>query len=168
MIHGVKFCRLCLKLSPPTIPTSSLLFYPYQKDERALPGYLLTSCSFSISRYKAPLTFPSKCFFFIFTSTHLLSFLSLSLSPALKGQFLNQTERILSFLRRNLLPQLLLLQFLCVHTCSFPHTERTSHVWKAGLTTNHDSHRLWPDLIKTNTYLHILLHNYFNYYFISV
>jgi hypothetical protein len=45
---GFKLCRLSLKLSPPTIP-SSLPFYPYQKDERALPEYLLTRCSFSPS-----------------------------------------------------------------------------------------------------------------------
>jgi hypothetical protein len=37
---GFKLCRLSLKLSPPTILTSSLPFYPYQKDERALPGTL--------------------------------------------------------------------------------------------------------------------------------
>jgi hypothetical protein len=52
MDYGTKFCRLCLKLLLPTILTSSLPFYPYQKDERALPGYLLTRCSFSPSDIK--------------------------------------------------------------------------------------------------------------------
>jgi hypothetical protein len=45
-IKNSGFCRLCFKLLPPTILTSSLSFYPYQKDERALPGYLLTRRSF--------------------------------------------------------------------------------------------------------------------------
>jgi hypothetical protein len=54
-----KFCSLCLKLLLPTILTPSLPFYPYQKDERALLGYLLTICSFSERREKISL---SLCF----------------------------------------------------------------------------------------------------------
>jgi hypothetical protein len=64
-----------LKLLLPTILTSSLPFYPYHKDERALPGYLLTRCSFSPSDIKR-LSLPSRCL--LFTSTLTLS-LSLSL-----------------------------------------------------------------------------------------
>jgi hypothetical protein len=41
---SIIFCRLRLKLLLPTILTSSLSLYPYQKDERALPGYPLTRC----------------------------------------------------------------------------------------------------------------------------
>jgi hypothetical protein len=77
MNHGTKFCRLCLKLLLPTILTSWLPFYPYQKDERALPGYLLTRCSFSPSDIKR-LSLSPRCF--LFTSTLILSFLTLSLS----------------------------------------------------------------------------------------
>jgi hypothetical protein len=40
-----KFRRICLKLLLQTTLTSSLSFYLYQKDERALPGYLLTKFS---------------------------------------------------------------------------------------------------------------------------
>jgi hypothetical protein len=53
MNYGTKFCRLSLIFLLPTILTSSLQFYPYQKDERALPGYLLTRCSFSLSDIKS-------------------------------------------------------------------------------------------------------------------
>jgi hypothetical protein len=81
MNHGTKFCRLCLKLLLPTILTSSLLFYPYQKDERALPEYLLTRCSFSPSDIKR-LSFSPRCF--LFSSTLILSFLTLSLSLRLQ------------------------------------------------------------------------------------
>jgi hypothetical protein len=77
MNYGTKFCRLCLKLLLPTILTYSLPFYPYQKDERALPGYLLTRCSFSPSDIEHLLLSP-RCF--IFSSTLILSFLILSLS----------------------------------------------------------------------------------------
>jgi hypothetical protein len=66
MNHGTKFCRPCLELSPLTILTSSLPFYPYQTDERALTGYLLTRCSLS------PHT---RCL--LFTATLQLSFLTL-------------------------------------------------------------------------------------------
>jgi hypothetical protein len=52
MNHGTKLFRLCLKLLLPTILTSSLPFYPYPKDERALPGYLLTRYYFSPSNIK--------------------------------------------------------------------------------------------------------------------
>jgi hypothetical protein len=81
MNHGTKFCRLCLKLLLPTILTSSLPFYPYQKDERALPGYLLTICSFSSSDLKLLSLSPS-CF--LFSSILILSFLTLSLSLSLQ------------------------------------------------------------------------------------
>jgi hypothetical protein len=80
MAHGTKFYRLCLKLLLPTILKSSLPFSPYQKDERALPGYLLTRCSFSPSDIKGLSLFP-RCF--IFTSTLILSFLTLSPSLSL-------------------------------------------------------------------------------------
>jgi hypothetical protein len=88
MNYGTKFCRLCLKLLLPTILTCSLPFYPYQKDERALPGYLLTRCSFFSLRHKAPLAFP-RCF--LFSSTLILSFLTLSLS--LRLQRVNGVKR---------------------------------------------------------------------------
>jgi hypothetical protein len=81
MNHGTKFCRLCLKLLLPTILTSSLPFYPYQKDEWALPGYLLTRCSFFPSDIKH-LSLSPRCF--LFTSTLILSFLTLSLSLRLQ------------------------------------------------------------------------------------
>jgi hypothetical protein len=71
-----KIFRLCLKLLLPTILTSSLPFYPYQKDERAFPGYLLTRRSFSPSDIKR-LSLPPRCF--LFTCTLILSFLTLSL-----------------------------------------------------------------------------------------
>jgi hypothetical protein len=76
MNHGTKFGRLCLKLLLPTILTSSLPFYPYQKDERALPGYLLTRCSFSPSDIKR-LSLSLRCF--LFTSTLILPYLTLFL-----------------------------------------------------------------------------------------
>jgi hypothetical protein len=79
MNYGTKFCRL--KLLLPTILTSSLPFYPYQKDERALPGYLLTRFSFSPSDIKR-LSLSPRCF--LFSSTLILSFLTLSLSLAPK------------------------------------------------------------------------------------
>jgi hypothetical protein len=79
MNYETKFCRLCLKLSPPTILTSSLPFYPYQKDRRALPGYLLTRCSFFPLRYKAPLAFPQMCSLFFYSYTILSDSLSLRL-----------------------------------------------------------------------------------------
>jgi hypothetical protein len=41
-----KFRRVCFKLLLLAILTSLLPFYPYQKDERALPGYPLTRCPF--------------------------------------------------------------------------------------------------------------------------
>jgi hypothetical protein len=88
MNHGTKFCRLCFKLLLPTILTSSLPFYLYQKDERALPGYLLTRCSFSPSDIKL-LSLSPRCF--LFTSTLMLSFLTLSLSLSLRLQRVNQT-----------------------------------------------------------------------------
>jgi hypothetical protein len=44
-----------------TIITSSLPFYPYQKDERALPGYLLTRWSFS-PQIKSASRFPPDVF----------------------------------------------------------------------------------------------------------
>jgi hypothetical protein len=77
MNHGTKFCRLCLKPLLPTILTPSFPYYPYQKDERALTGYLLTRCSFSLSDIKR-LSLSPRCF--LFTSTLILSFLTLSLS----------------------------------------------------------------------------------------
>jgi hypothetical protein len=82
MNHGTKFC---LKLLLPTIPTSSLPFYPYQKDERALPGYLLTRCSFSTSDIKR-LSLSPRCFlfYFYFYSYTILSD-PLSLSSASEG-----------------------------------------------------------------------------------
>jgi hypothetical protein len=67
-----EFCllsRLCLKLLLPTILTSSLPFYPYQKDEWALPGYPLTTCSFFPPRYKAPLAFPEMFSLRFYSST---------------------------------------------------------------------------------------------------
>jgi hypothetical protein len=79
MNHGTKFCRLCLKLLLPTILTSSLPFYPYQKDERALPGCLLTRCSFSPLRYKAPLAFPQMFSLFFCSYTILSDSLSVRL-----------------------------------------------------------------------------------------
>jgi hypothetical protein len=45
------------------ILTSSLPFYPYQKDERAWPGYLQTRCSFSRSYIKR-LTLSPRCYLF--------------------------------------------------------------------------------------------------------
>jgi len=86
MNHGTKFCRLCLKPLLPTILTSSLPFYPYQKDERALPGFLLTRCSFFPLRYKAPLAFPQMFSLYFYSYTILSDSLSLSAS--------NQTWRI--------------------------------------------------------------------------
>jgi hypothetical protein len=83
MNYGTKFCRLCLKILLPTILTSSLPFYPYQKDEWALPGYLLTRCSFSSSDIKR-LSLSPRCF--LFSSTLILSFLTLSLSLSLRLQ----------------------------------------------------------------------------------
>jgi hypothetical protein len=50
--------------------------YPYQKDERALPGYPLTRCSFFPSDIKR-LSLSPRCF--LFTPTLILSFLTLSL-----------------------------------------------------------------------------------------
>jgi hypothetical protein len=79
MIHGTKFCSLCLKLSSSTILKSSLSFYRYQNDERALPGYLPTRCSFLPSRYKASLAFPQILSLYFYTSTFFLT-LTLSLS----------------------------------------------------------------------------------------
>jgi hypothetical protein len=75
--YGTKFCRLCLKLLLPTILTSSLAFYPYQKDERALPGYLLTRSSFFPLRYKAPLAFPQMFSLYFYSYTILSDSLSL-------------------------------------------------------------------------------------------
>jgi hypothetical protein len=67
-----KFCRLCLKFLPLIILASSFSFYPYQKDERALPGYLLTRRSFSLSpRYKAPLAFPQMFSLYVYSYTIL-------------------------------------------------------------------------------------------------
>jgi hypothetical protein len=85
MNFRTKFRRLCLKLLLPTILTSSLPFYPYQKDERALPGYFLTRRSFSPSDIKR-LSLSSHIFSLYFYSYTILSD-SLSLSPALKGQY---------------------------------------------------------------------------------
>jgi hypothetical protein len=86
MNHGTKFCRLGLKLLLPTILTSSLPFYPYQKDELALPGYLLTRCSFLHLWYKARLAFPQR-FSVFFYSYNVLCHLSLSLSlQSVKGK----------------------------------------------------------------------------------
>jgi hypothetical protein len=48
MVCTVKFRRVCHKRLLLTTLTSSLSFYPYQKDERALPGYLLIRCPFSL------------------------------------------------------------------------------------------------------------------------
>jgi hypothetical protein len=79
MNYGIKFCRLCLKLLLPTILRSSLPFYPYQKDERALPGHLLKRCSFFPLRYKAPLAFPQMFSLFFYSYTILSDSLSLSL-----------------------------------------------------------------------------------------
>jgi hypothetical protein len=72
MNHGTKVCRLCLKTLLPTILTSSLPFYTYQKDERALPGYLLTRCSFFLSDIKR-LFFPPDVFSFLLLSYTILS-----------------------------------------------------------------------------------------------
>jgi hypothetical protein len=91
MNHGTKFCRLCLKLLLRTILTCSLPFYPYQKDKRALPGYLLTRCSFFPLRYKAPLAFPQMFFLYFYSYTILFDSLSLSLF-VFKG--LNQTSTL--------------------------------------------------------------------------
>jgi hypothetical protein len=79
MNYGSKFSRLCLKLLLPTILTSSLPFYPYQKDERELPGYLLTRCSFFPLRYKALLAFPQMFSLYFYSYTILSDSLSLSL-----------------------------------------------------------------------------------------
>jgi hypothetical protein len=79
MNHGTKFCRLCLKLLVPSILTSSLPFYPYQKDEQALPGYLLTRCSFAPLRYKAPLAFPQMFDLLSYSYTILSDSLSLQI-----------------------------------------------------------------------------------------
>jgi hypothetical protein len=74
MNHGTKFCRLCLKLLPPTILTSSLPFYPYQKDERALPGYLLTRWSFFPLRYRIKrLSLSPRCFLFFYSYRRYLA-----------------------------------------------------------------------------------------------
>jgi hypothetical protein len=84
MNHGTKFCRLCLKLSPPTTLTSSLPFY--HQDERALPGYPLTRCSFFPFRYKAPLAFPQMFYLYFYSYTTLPD--SFSLSSASNGYWL--------------------------------------------------------------------------------
>jgi hypothetical protein len=74
---------LSLKLSPSTILTSWLPFYHYQKDERALPGYLLTRCSFSPSDINR-LSLSPRCF--LFSSTLILYYpFWLSLSSASNG-----------------------------------------------------------------------------------
>jgi hypothetical protein len=43
----------------------SSFYYPYQKDERALPGYLLTRCSFSPSDINR-LSLSPRCFLFTY------------------------------------------------------------------------------------------------------
>jgi hypothetical protein len=79
MNHGTKFCRLCLKPLLSTILTSSLPFYPYQMDERALPGYLRTRCFFSpVDILVKRFSLSPRCF--LFTSALLISFLTLCLS----------------------------------------------------------------------------------------
>jgi hypothetical protein len=71
--------RCSLKLSQPTILTSSLPFYPYQKDERVLPGYLLKSCSFPPLTYKAHFAFPQMFSLYFYSSAVLPDSLSYSL-----------------------------------------------------------------------------------------
>jgi hypothetical protein len=90
MNHGTKFCRLCLKPLLPTILTSSFTFSPYQKDERALPGYLLTRCSFFPLRYKAPFAFPQMFSLFFYSYTILSD--SLSLCSSSKGDALRSVK----------------------------------------------------------------------------
>jgi hypothetical protein len=46
LMRKSKFLILCLKVLSLIILTSSLLFYAYQKDEWAVPGYLLTKMFF--------------------------------------------------------------------------------------------------------------------------
>jgi hypothetical protein len=74
------------------LPSSGLSFYSYQKDDWVLPGYLLQD-TVSAPRYKAPLAFP-KCF--VFASTLLLSYLSLSISILLRFQRVNNVYFILN------------------------------------------------------------------------
>jgi hypothetical protein len=67
-----------IKLSLLITLTSSLLFYPYQKDERVLPGNLLNiRCSFSSPEIKCLSLLPQH---FLLASTLLISFRTLSLS----------------------------------------------------------------------------------------
>jgi hypothetical protein len=48
----IKFRLLCRKLVPPTIVTSSISFFPYQKDDWAMSGYLVTRRYFSSPHIK--------------------------------------------------------------------------------------------------------------------
>jgi hypothetical protein len=53
---------------------------PYQKDERALPGYLLTRWCFFPLRYKAPFAFPQMFYLYFYSYIVISDSLSLSLS----------------------------------------------------------------------------------------
>jgi hypothetical protein len=93
MNYGTKFCRFSLKLLLPTILTSSVPFYPYQKDERALPGYLLTGCSFSPSDIKRLSLSPQMFSLFFYSYTILSDSLSL-FGFSFKGLMLFETVKI--------------------------------------------------------------------------
>jgi hypothetical protein len=88
--HGTKFCRL--KPLLPTILTYSLPFYPYQRDERALPGYLLTRCSFYPLRYKAPLAFTQMFSLFFYSYTILYDSLGFKGSVDIRLQWVNKVS----------------------------------------------------------------------------
>jgi hypothetical protein len=77
------FCRLCLKLLPPTTLTYWLSFYPYQKDERAMNGYLIKRWCFSPSDINS--LYNSTKIFSLLLVFYYPFLLSLSLSFTSKG-----------------------------------------------------------------------------------
>jgi hypothetical protein len=75
-----KFHRVCLKLLLLAILASLLPFYPYQKDERELPGYLLTRCSFYPLHPDIKLLSLLPAFLYVYSSAIFPNSLSLSTS----------------------------------------------------------------------------------------
>jgi ABC-type multidrug transport system permease subunit len=73
----IKILQSVIKISPLVIVMSSISFYPYQKDEWALPGNLRTKGVFYLPGIKCLSLLPHN---FLTASFLLLSFITLSSS----------------------------------------------------------------------------------------